>query len=1098
MDSLSVIPNSIKVFANGKLISDTLYYFDFQSSNIIFKNCKSEKIEIKYRIFYYNFKQNISNKDTSLIVSKLNNFDTKNHYSTNKTVDDVINSDGLTKKGVFSRGVSVGNNQDPVVNSKLNLQLSGKLSNDLSVEAVITDESIPVQPDGNTAQIQDFNKVFIRVSNENSQLVAGDFSIQKPESYFLKYNKQVKGLEFSTENQQIDKNINLNKSNWGVAIAKGKYFRQSIKGIEGNQGPYKLQGINGETYIMIVSGSERVYIDGILLKRGENLDYTINYNSAEIIFTPKQPITKDSRIIVEFEYTERHYSRFTYFSNNQFSSGNVDFFFNIYSESDAKNQTIDMELTDEMKNILSNTGDSLETAFFQNIDSVEFDINKVLYRKVDTIIDSQIFTFYEYSTDPNLAYFQLNFSYIGENKGNYIIDQTATNGRIYKWVMPINGVPQGNYAASTILVSPKKTQMYDFGMSIPLTKKSLINLEFALSNNDKNLFSDKNDNDNIGKALKINFNNYFKGSDTTDYKSFIWADYEFSETKFTPIEIYKSQEFNRDWNINQLFNSDEHIGEFGYFSSFKKGIISAKTSSLYHSKEYFGINSNLTTNFKNDNNNFKSNIDFLYSIDNFNITNFARSFVEYQRKISKITTGINYKQETNIWHKANYDSLTTNSFMFHSVSFFVQNADTTSNSIKLNFLRRRDYFPFENNFKLASYSNDFYVESNFIKEKYSLNILINYRELHITDSTLSDNKPENNMSGRFLLKFSVLNKSLKFSSIGNISSGLEQKMQYIYIEVEPTKGIYTWIDYNEDGIKQIDEFEIANFSDQANFIRVPLQSNQYVKVFGKKITQSISFTPQNLFKEETKSYQIASKFNNNFALNIEHKSYDFNILNFSDSNAVNYYFLLNDILNIKLSKKLTLNFIWQNNNSTILMVNGTEKNQLNTQKGLLKYKITDKIKLSYEISTNKKQVSSDFSVMKNYLLDEKKNLVNVLYSNDIIDLSVEYIYSDKRNLSGNEVLINNSLKFSSTSVFAKKNRISGEINLVNNNFHGDASTTVAYSMLQGLKPDMNLIWLMNVKRNIGKTLQITFLYSGRYSQNSRIINTGSVNLVAFF
>ncbi|MEQ9049783.1 MAG: hypothetical protein RLP11_05705, partial [Marinoscillum sp.] len=48
--------------------------------------------------------------------------------------------------GAITRGVTFGNRQNVFVNSALNLQMEGNLSEDLKVSAVITDQNIPYQP----------------------------------------------------------------------------------------------------------------------------------------------------------------------------------------------------------------------------------------------------------------------------------------------------------------------------------------------------------------------------------------------------------------------------------------------------------------------------------------------------------------------------------------------------------------------------------------------------------------------------------------------------------------------------------------------------------------------------------------------------------------------------------------------------------------------------------------------------------------------------------------------------------------------------------------------------------------------------------------
>ena len=160
-------------------------------------------------------------------------------------------------------------------------------------------------------------------------------------------------------------------------------------------------------FIIVLSGTERIFIDGVLLKRGQDQDYVIDYNTAEVTFTPNQLITKDKRITIEFQYSDRNYARSLLQYSAELQGDKFELNFNIYSEQDSKNQPLQQELDDADRDLLSAVGDNLDQAVTESIDSTEFSNEFVLYALIDTLgYDSVLL----YSTNPDSAFYSANFT----------------------------------------------------------------------------------------------------------------------------------------------------------------------------------------------------------------------------------------------------------------------------------------------------------------------------------------------------------------------------------------------------------------------------------------------------------------------------------------------------------------------------------------------------------------------------------------------------------------------------------------------------------------------------------------------------------------
>lgn len=345
--------------------------------------------------------------------------------------------DGLTTTGSISRGVTLGNNQNSVLNSELDLQISGKLSDKVSLRASIQDANIPLQESGYSQRLDEFDQVFIELFSDRWNIRAGDIDLTNRNSYFASFTKRVQGLQVGATLGDESAQTNLFAAG---AVVRGQFTTSQFIAQEGNQGPYKLTGPNNELFVLIVSGSETVYVNGVPVERGENKDYIIDYNAGEIIFNSTFPITSEMRITVDYQFSDRNYSRFTVFGGGTYESEKLKMAVSVYSEADAKNQPLQQNLSSEQVEFLSNAGDDTSLMVAPSDVPQAFDENRILYRK-DVVNGVEIFVF---SNNPDDELFSVRFTLVGVNQGDYILINSNAVENIYEYIEPVNGVPQGN------------------------------------------------------------------------------------------------------------------------------------------------------------------------------------------------------------------------------------------------------------------------------------------------------------------------------------------------------------------------------------------------------------------------------------------------------------------------------------------------------------------------------------------------------------------------------------------------------------------------------------------------------------------------------
>ncbi len=1116
LDTLSIIPGSVGFFTpdGASYAIPSNWKIDEPGSLIVIAPPDSgvtDSLLVVYKVFPLLFSTTYRNKDRSVIEKSYSGLYNPYSYGEGNTDNNIFKMEGLQRNGNISRGISFGNNQDVVVNSSFNLQLSGKLNDDVEILAAITDNNIPVQPEGNTQQIQDFDKVFIQLSRNKTKLLVGDFELRRPESYFMNFFKKAQGGVLSTAYQPGVRKDQQMRTTVSGAISKGKFARNVINGLEANQGPYRLTGAENETFIVVLSGTEKVFIDGVQMVRGEQFDYIIDYNTAEIRFTTRRPITKDKRIVVEFQYSDKNYSRTLVFLNQEYEDPRWKVKANIYSEQDSKNQPLLQDLENEQKLLLASVGDSVQQAFYPNIDSIPFNSSEVLYAKSV----SGGFQFYEYSTDSTKAFFRLGFRFVGANNGNYIPISSSANGRVFQWVAPLAGVPQGSYEPVLLLVAPKKQQLFTLGADYKISQNSKAFLEAAYSNYDVNLFSSSDKSNDGGYAFAGGFErlNPLSSDTVKGWKLLSAIRLEHVNELFKPIETFRNIEFNRDWNLgNALYDGDENTGGVT-LSLLKPGhIITYNFKTFLKGSDYKGYMNSLNSRVAVAKLRLASDLSYLNSNSLLTNTEFIRSATDLSRSLGIFIVGGRYEQERNRIENSNSDSLQLNSFSFDAGKIYVTSADTAKIRFRLDVSRRYDYAPRQNHYIKSTSADEISGLLEFVgNPKSRLAITSLYRSLEIEDSLLSFQKPEQTLLNRVEYNAVILKGFITSSTFYEVGSGQELKKEYAFVEVAPGTGVYTYAgDYNNNGVKDLDEFEVAAFVDQANFIKVFTPTTEYVKTRTNQFNQVLAISPAAWFQKQEGWQKLVGRFNNQTSFRIDNKTLDDDLVKslnpFRTDVADDQLLATNSALRNTFSFNRSstvfgMDLTWQENRNKSILTNGYESRELQSILYNFRWNITRVYSISTSAENGAKTNRSEFFSNRDYNIRfysvEPKVSVQPGIS---FRTTLIYEYLFKENIlgeSGEQSDQNTAgieLKYSSV----KRGIFTAKFNLIQIDFNGSENTPISYEILEGLKKGRNYTWGISIQRTLSNSIQVNLNYEGRKPEGTNMIHTGGVQARAFF
>jgi len=1097
IDSVSVNSSFFKLLnANAEPIDSTFYRIDFQKGTLVFKDnypFTTDTLTVRYLKFPKTLTKTYSIYDESRVVKS-----ETGQYNLYRISRDpfkkFIPFDGLNTSGSITRGITVGNNQNAVVNSNLDLQITGKISDKVSLRASIQDSNIPLQDSGYSQKLDEFDQIFIELFSDKWSIRAGDLFLENRKSRFINFNKKVQGL---STNFNFGKDGNKTNVFASAALVRGQYAKSSFVGQEGNQGPYKLRGSNGELFILVVSGSERVYVNGILLKRGENNDYIIDYNAGEIIFTSLFPITSEMRINIEYQFSDRNYSRFvTYFGasheRDSWSIGS-----NVYSESDLKNQSLQQNLSAEQAQILVNAGDDNNLMVAPSAYLDEYSENKVLYKKV---IDNGVETFV-YSNDPNEVLYNVKFSLVGDKQGNYELSSGTAIGKIYQYTAPIGGIKQGNYEPITRLIAPTKIQIATvFGKFNP-SEKTTVDFEAVISNNDLNLFSSIDDNDNQGLAGKINAKQRLF---TRKWQVDAFANYQFVQKEFRTIERLYTIEFDRDWNLTLPTGNQSFLVSGLQFNLPEKGLLTYQLENLNFSNSFNGNRHSIIGAFKLNQWNIQNKSSLMNSDGTTARSKFLRHQSQAKFHFKKNWIGGSLRAENNQEKIKATGLLSALSQRFLEYGGFVGRGDSTKVFMELGYLHRTNDSLQNGKLQRVNVSQSYYLKSKLIQnEKSDLSVFVNYRNLKYEDQTRGN---EPSLNSRILYNDRFFNQLIQTTTAYETTSGKIAQQEFTYLEVEPGQGVYAWNDYNGNGVQELQEFEIAPFPDQAKYVRVFLPNQIFVKTHQNKFSESVTLNP-NQWQNEGGFKQFLSHFYNQTSYLIDRKtkreSDNFDLNPFSNARenllglSTSYR---NSFFYNRGKQKHSVTYTYLNNRAKNLLSIGSQESKNSSHQ--LQYSHLYKKFWLFDFSgkTVKTIAVVENYASRDYTIDAYQLAPKISYlfsQNASWDLFYEY-QEKKNKIEDFETLKQTRFGTSFTYASSKKLTMNGEFSLYENTFDGNALSPVAFQMLEGLQPGQNMTWRLLIQKNLTDYLDININYQGRKSETSQTIHNGNIQLRAYF
>lgn len=440
----------------------------------------------------------------------------------------------LRLSGNKTIGFSVGSGKDLGIDQSLKVTMTGTLAPDLEVRAYLTDDNLPVQPQGNTEELTHLDKVAVQVKSRHTETNLGDFSTGRTDSPFASFERELRGAAVSVD--ALGQHASL-----GGGIAKGRYRTVEFRGVDGMQGPYELLPARRFNSVIVLPGTEAVYLDGRRLRRGAENEYTIDYTRGTVSFTERITISRDSEIVVEFQSGEDGYRRSTVTGGYRLPLAGESAAFSAFyfREQDDPDRPVRGALGDEERGVLEGAGDDPSLAISSGISPVEDAEDAYVLVEADTVPSH--FEFVETG-----GRFIVTFYEVDTGEGDYVTDGFTGRGEVkFRYA----GEGGGNYRVGRPLALPRRHEVISLALE-GTGGAFFAGAEGNVSLLDRNILSGIGDGDNRGGALGVRAG--LRGLSLAGGELIAQAEYSSLEERYAAPDRSREPYFYRSWNLEDI------------------------------------------------------------------------------------------------------------------------------------------------------------------------------------------------------------------------------------------------------------------------------------------------------------------------------------------------------------------------------------------------------------------------------------------------------------------------------------------------------------------------------------------------------------------